>query len=98
MLPGNKSRTVFLESRCLRANHLAAILRAQGFQNQLDQYVVEETIGEGSCNPVWVGYHRTSRLRVAIKAVETEKYRRLTRENQISEGSAMSAVLSLIHI
>jgi hypothetical protein len=94
VLPNNKSRTVFSESRSERKQLLSAVLAAQGFRNQLEQYDVEETIGEGSCNPVWVGRHKTNGLRVAIKAMESEKYQRLRRENQVSEGDAMFAVQS----
>lgn len=65
----------------MRRELIAAILSAQGFSSPLDQYRVEETIGEGSCNPVWVGVHKTSGTRVAIKAMETKKYQRLSTEN-----------------
>ena len=77
---------------------MQAILRAQGFENQLDQYSVKHIIGEGSCNPVWLAQHRISGLSVAIKAIETVKYKRLTLENQISEGYAMNLCQSSLHV
>ena len=89
VLPQNKSRTVFTETRRDRKNLIGAILAAQGFTSPLDQYQVEEQIGEGSCNPVWKGVHKVSGIRVAIKAMDTKKYQRLSTENQVSEGKAM---------
>ena len=64
-------------------------MNAQGFTNQLEQYEVEKVIGEGSCNPVYLGYNKISGLKVAIKVMEHDKYKRLSFENQISEGNAM---------
>ena len=52
---------------------ISAILAAQGFTSPLDQYQIEEQIGEGSCNPVWKGVHKVSGIRVAIKAMDTKK-------------------------
>ena len=78
-----------MESRRVRRDLITAIQAAQGFSSPLDQYRIEESIGEGSCNPVWVGVHKTSGVRVAIKAMDTKKYQRLATENQVSEGNAM---------
>ena len=89
VLPQNKSRTIFTESRSSRRNLIAAIHACQGFTNALEQYAIEEQIGEGSCNPVWKGVHKVTGTRVAIKAMETNKYQRLSTENQVSEGRAM---------
>ena len=89
VLPQNKSRTVFTESRKARKQMITAIQAAQGFSSPLDQYEIEEQIGEGSCNPVWRGVHKVSGVRVAIKAMESAKYQRLSAENQVSEGHAM---------
>ena len=89
VLPQNKSRTVFTESRKARKQMITAIQAAQGFSSPLDQYEIEEQIGEGSCNPVWRGVHKVSGIRVAIKAMESTKYQRLSTENQVSEGHAM---------
>ena len=91
MLPQNKSRTVFTESRKVRKQIITAIHAAQGFSSPLDQYEIEDKIGEGSCNPVWRGVHKNSGMRVAIKAMETSKYKRLSTENAVSEGDAMHA-------
>ena len=90
VLPQNKSRTIYSESRADRKELLNAILSAQGFQNQLEQYEVEQVIGEGSCNPVYLGFNKISGVKVAIKVMETSKYQRLSYENQISEGNAMT--------
>ena len=98
ILPENKSRTLYMESGAQRQEILTQILSAQGFTNQLDQYTVENIIGEGSCNPVWLGQHRITGVKVAIKAIDTSKYQRLSRENQISEGDAMLAVQQSFHV
>lgn len=89
VLPQNKSRTVFTETRRSRKQLIAAIHATQGFSNALEQYTIEETIGEGSCNPVWKGFHKITGTRVAIKSMDTCKYQRLSTENQVSEGRAM---------
>ena len=47
-------------------------------------------IGEGSCNPVYLCHHNLTGAKVAIKVMETIKYQRLSYENQISEGQAMT--------
>ena len=59
---------------------------------------MKHIIGEGSCNPVWLAQHRISGLSVAIKAIETAKYHRLTLENQISEGHAMNLCQGSSHV
>lgn len=85
----SKSRNIHFESLAARKTALTSILRAQGFRSQFDQYAIEKVIGEGSCNPVWFAKHRITGAKVAIKAVETSKYARITTENQISESEAM---------
>ena len=85
-----KSRMVFLESRKQRAEVLSAILTAQGYPSQLEQYEVEYEIEEGSSNPVAIGFHKGTGTRVAIKATDSKKYQRLAQENHVSEAEAMS--------
>ena len=77
---------------------MQSIMTAQGFENQLGQYDVQETIGEGSCNPVWFAVHRISGRKVAIKAINSIKYHKQTFENQISEGKAMSLCQNSSHV
>jgi hypothetical protein len=64
-------------------------MHAQGFKHQLDQYKFGNAISDCAANPVWVAEHRISGLKVAIKAVLTKKYKRLQKENRISEADAM---------
>ena len=70
-----------METGAKRQGILTCILNAQGFSNQLDQYSIDGIIGEGSCNPVWLSQHRITGVKVAIKAIDTSKYQRLSREN-----------------
>lgn len=47
------------------------------------------TIGEGSCNPVYVAKHKITGLKCAIKVMETAKCHKSRNENGISEVTAM---------
>lgn len=89
ILPEGKSRLVYFPTRQDRKKALMAVLAAQGFQNQLDQYELLDTIGQGSANPVFVATHLMTGLKVVIKAIDTAKYKRLRNENNISESIAM---------
>ena len=60
----------------------------QGFSSKLDQYEIEERIGQGSQNTVYAARHKVSGLHVAIKTIKTPTYKRLTREQHVSEGVA----------
>ena len=88
-LPEHKSRMVHFASSSLRKRALSNILAAQGFKNQLDQYEVLSTIEAGSANPVYIAQHRITGAKVVIKDIPTSNYRRLSKENKISEASAM---------
>ena len=90
-MAGNKSRQIVFETRKIRNLAIGAILTAQGFSSQLDQYEIVKPLSSDSSNPVWAGVHKLSKQQVAIKAVEEVKYERLTNENQISEVQAMAA-------
>lgn len=66
-----------------------AVLAAQGFKNQLDQYELLDDISGGSRNPVFLGIHRISGMKVAVKVMKDEKSSRYRHENGITEASAM---------
>lgn len=89
ILPESKSRLVFFENRSQRKQAILAVLAAQGYKNQLEQYNLLDTIGEGSCNPVFVAEHKSTGLKVAIKVMDLDKSYRSQHENGISEGCAM---------
>lgn len=56
----------------------------------MDQYEIEREIDEGSSNSVVIGFHKVTKARVAIKAIECNKYHRLQNENRVSEAEAMT--------
>ena len=46
-------------------------------------------LDEGCCNVVMLGYHRMTKVKVAIKVINKKDFDRLSEENNISETSAM---------
>ena len=82
----------------MRQGVVLAIVRLQGFSSQLDQYELVSTIGEGSCNPVWLATQRQTGMKVALKCMDSAKYQRLTREHQISEADAMRLCQNNAHV
>ena len=64
------------------------ILLAQGFKDQLAQYKHQEFI-EGYSNLIIFAEHCLTGVKVAIKVIKKNLYKRLTYENNISEAEAM---------
>ena len=84
-----KARSVFFETRQERKTALLEIIAAQGFENQLDQYYIFESLSDCSSNPVNLAVHKNTGVKVAIKTILSKTYLRLAKENGISEASAM---------
>ena len=91
---------ILFQADSSRKEALIAILDAQGFVDQLDQYEIE--ISQIDCidtaYPVRFGRHRTTGDTVAIKCIDTATYKRLKQENGISEGAAMKLCKSSPHV
>lgn len=98
MLTPKKSRMLFFETRKQRKEVLESILTAQGFGNQLEQYAISHKIGEGCSNPVVIGQHKLTGTKVAIKAIDVQKYARLQKEDRIAEADAMELCADSEHI
>ena len=98
ILPEGKSRLIYFSSRQERRVALMGVLAGQGFPTQLDQYDLQDTVGFGSANPVFVATHVTTGLKVAIKQIETAKYKRIKMENNISEAAAMQKCHNSVHV
>ena len=77
VMVSKKSRTIYFESPQQCQEVLQAILIAQGFQSQLDQYEIEHEIQEQGSNPVAIGSHRITGTKVVLKAIDQAKYNRL---------------------
>ena len=95
----SKSRTLFVTEELQRQQIIKAILNAQGFRDQIDQYEIEADIGgEQSCNQVSLATHKVTGQRVAIKVVNNSQYERLAEENHISECDAMRSCPDSDHV
>jgi len=89
----SKTQTLYCESEQQRKLLIQAILRAQGYADQLEQYNILSAVDQSNLNPVCFGRHRLSGIPVAIKAVSEALYKRLSLENRVSEGAAMEICL-----
>lgn len=74
----------------LRSALVSKTLSAQGLKTQLDQYTFETEVDQGQCNTVVIGQSKVTGVKVAIKAIPTEKYQRLAGEHNTSEAEAMN--------
>ena len=93
-----KSRKLYFECNSDRKAILYAILHRQGFTSQNDQYEAVRQVDQGCNNPVIVGKQKLTNSLVAIKTVETEKYKNLQKMNRISEAEAMELCKDNPHV
>lgn len=68
-----------------------AILAAQGFKTQLQQYGEVQQIACTAANPIFYAKHKLTGLKVVIKQIKAAHYARIKQENGISESAAMLA-------
>lgn len=60
VMPPSRSRTIFFDDKVIRKKVLAAILDAQGFRSQLDQYSIDGEFDGQTENLIYIGTHRAS--------------------------------------
>ena len=61
----------------MRSEIISAIMRAQGYANQLEQYEIQSVYDQKANNPVFFAEHKLSGIFVAIKVIENSQYERL---------------------
>lgn len=65
-------------------------------KRMVGDYIVEKEIGSGPNGKVWMGYHKSSRLPVAIKIISRRKLSN-NKENQTSTKIDIEKLKSLSH-
>ena len=83
-----KVRKVFLRTEKERAAFISAIIRAQGYNTQLDQYTIKGVMERTLESKVMYAKHNTLDYRVVIKSMPAEYYRRKADMFAISEVEA----------
>ena len=87
-LISDKVRKVFLRTEEERAAFISAIIRAQGYNTQLDQYTIKGVMERTLESKVMYAKHNTLDYRVVIKSMPAEYYRRKADMFAISEVEA----------
>jgi len=64
------------------------LLKAQGFDNQLEQYEKERQIKD-DCDSVWLAYHKITGIQVVIKEMLTADYKISHKQHGVTEPEAM---------
>ena len=83
-----KVRKVFLRTEKERAAFISAIIRAQGYNTQLDQYTIKGVMERTLESKVMYAKHNTLDYRVVIKSIPAEYYRVKAERFAISEVEA----------
>ena len=87
-LISDKVRKVFLRTEEERAAFISAIIRAQGYNTQLDQYTIKGVMKKTLESNVMYAKHNTLDYRVVIKSIPAKYYRVKAARFAISEVEA----------
>ena len=74
-LISDKVRKVFLRTEKERAAFINAIIRAQGYNTQLDQYTIKGVMKRTMESKVMYAKHNTLDYKVVIKSIPAKYYR-----------------------
>ena len=83
-----KVRKFFLRTQQDRAALINAIVRAQGYNSQLEQYTIKADIERTQESRVMVAIHNALGTKVVIKAIPSELYHTKAASFSISEVDA----------
>ena len=83
-----KVRKFFLRTQQDRAALINAIVRAQGYNSQLEQYTIKADIERTQESSVMVAIHNALGTKVVIKAIPSELYHTKAASFSISEVDA----------
>ena len=58
--PPDRTRLLYFDSEKKQRACLDMLLRAQGYENQFDQYLLVKKLGDGAFSQVMLGIHRST--------------------------------------
>ena len=83
-----KVRKIFLRSKRERTAFVSAIIKAQGYTSQLEQYRIKSELERNDESTIVVARHNALGCKVVIKAIPSELYHAKTTQFSISEVDA----------
>lgn len=78
----NCTRLLYFDSEDARIASLAVLLRAQGYESELDQFKIVREVGYGSTSRVMLARHRSTNEQFALKIIDTSTGYLASRKDQ----------------